>query len=214
MREEIRMNPRQTNVFGTGSSQVVTHCQICNGQNLESILFLGYLPPVNQMSVIGSRPEEQPAYPAELLICADCSLVQIGCVVDAKVLFPSEYPYTSSTTKNLRDNFNELHEECLRIVGLDSHDLVIDIGSNDGNLLSHFMDHKVLGVTPEAIGKKAIERGIPTIIDYFGPSVVESILEKQGQAKIVTATNVFAHIENIHAVLDGIVKLLGPINKS
>ena len=62
---------------GTGGSVVVERCQVCDSPDLESVLFLGYLPPVNQMRPVGQRPHEQPAYPAELLRCRQCQLVQI-----------------------------------------------------------------------------------------------------------------------------------------
>ena len=154
---------------GTGSSVVVESCQVCDHPDLDSILFLGYLPPVNRMNPIGAKPHEQPSYPAQLLYCLQCHLVQIGLTIDPQVLFPPEYPYTSSTTKILRNNFAELYVECGEIIDLSQEDLVVDIGSNDGNLLSNFKDHhRVLGITPEEIGHIAIERGIPTIIDYFG----------------------------------------------
>ena len=91
--------------YETGSSIVVERCQICDNDKLESIMFLGYLPPVNKMHPIGERPHEQPSYPAELLYCPKCHLVQLGLIVDPKILFPAEYPYTSSTTKILRENF-------------------------------------------------------------------------------------------------------------
>lgn len=195
--------------FKTGTSVVVEHCQVCDNPNLESILFLGYLPPVNKMHRIGERPKEESSYPAQLLFCPKCHLVQLGLIVDPGILFPPEYPYTSSTTKILRENFAELYMECTNLVNLKSNDLVIDIGSNDGNLLSNFKDrHNVLGVTPEEIGKIAIERGIPTIIDYFSHHVVERILRKNGQARIITATNVFAHIENINEIVKCIMLLL------
>jgi len=203
------MTDTKTAVFNTGSSTVVEKCQICDNTDLESIIFLGYLPPVNKMNIIGDKPHEQPSYPAELLYCPKCHLVQLGLVVDAKVLFPAEYPYTSSTTKILRDNFAELYTECSEIIDIDKEDLVVDIGSNDGNLLSNFKDaHRVLGITPEDIGKIAIERGIPTILDYFCEEVVDKVLAEEGKAKIITATNVFAHIENVHDVLKGIMNLL------
>jgi len=196
---------------GTGSSIVVDQCQVCDSTKLEPILFLGYLPPVNRMNPIGEKPHEQPSYPAQILYCPHCHLVQLGLVVDPKVIFPSEYPYTSSTTKILRENFTELYKECRIVMHLDKQDLVIDIGSNDGNLLSNFKDnHRVLGITPEAIGKLAIERGIPTIIDYFTSEVVSEVLKEQGQAKLITATNVFAHIENVNAIVDLIIQLLKP----
>ena len=195
--------------FGTGSSVVVDRCQICKNKNLKSVLFLGYLPPVNKMQNIGEHPSEQPSYPAQWLYCPRCHLVQLGLIVDPQILFPPEYPYTSSTTRVLRENFAELARECRRILDLKNDDLVVDIGSNDGNLLSNFKDHyRVLGVTPEDIGKMAIGRGIDTIIDFFDAGVVEKIIKTKGRAKIITATNVFAHMENVHQVLGNIKKLL------
>ena len=191
------------------SSRVVERCQVCDSPDLESILFLGYLPPVNTMRKLGEKPREESCYPAEMLYCPRCHLVQLGLTVDAGILFPPEYPYTSSTTSVLRENFAELYRECISMVALGAGDLVIDIGSNDGNLLMNFKDrHRVLGVTPEEIGKIAIERGIPTLIDYFTPRVASRILTEQGPAKVITATNVFAHMDGIHEVLDAIVRLL------
>lgn len=195
--------------FKTGSSQVVEKCQVCNFEKLIPILFLGFLPPVNKMQTFGSRPSEQPSYPAQWLYCSRCHLVQLGLIVDPLILFPPEYPYTSSTTKVLRENFAELFRECKRILDLKSDDLILDIGSNDGNLLSNFRDScRVLGVTPEEIGKMAQAKGIDTIIDFFDRRVVEKIIKTRGRAKVITATNVFAHMENIHEVVDNIKKLL------
>lgn len=93
---------------GTNSSVVVDRCQVCDSANLQTVIFIGYLPPVNAMPAIGSRPAEQPAYPAEVLRCAKCQLVQIGLIVDPAILFPPTYPYTSGTTRILRENFAEL----------------------------------------------------------------------------------------------------------
>ena len=89
------------------------------------------------------------------------------------------------------------------------NDLVIDIGSNDGNLLSNFKDkYRVLGVTPEIIGKLAIKKGVPTIIDYFENKSVQKILKKHGKAKLITATNVFAHIAEVNKLIKNIKKCL------
>lgn len=204
------MTKLKTNsVFGTGGSRIVEYCQVCRNADLKSVLFLGYLPPVNQLHPIGSKPKEQPSYPAELLYCSNCHLVQLGLVVDPQVIFPKEYPYTSGTTKVLRDNFADLGQEVRKIIGLKQDDLVVDIGSNDGTLLSNFVsDAKVLGVTPEDIGKLAIKKGIPTIQNYFRAEVVAKIKKEYGRAKIVTAANVFAHIEDVNEVLKNILSLL------
>ena len=154
----------QTLAAGTGSSVVVETCQVCDSPRLEEALFLGYLPPVNQMRRIGDRPSEQAAYPAQLLYCPKCSLVQLGLVVDPQVLFPPEYPYTSGTTKILRENFAELYQEARSILPLGAQDLIVDIGSNDGTLLENFhtAGHRVRGIEPSLVGNLAIDRGIPT----------------------------------------------------
>ena len=99
-----RMNQTASKFKDNQTSYIVENCHVCNNADLRSILFLGYLPPVNKMNPIRTRPAEQPAYPAEWLQCSKCKLVQIGLVVDPKILFPPEYPYTSSTTKILKEN--------------------------------------------------------------------------------------------------------------
>jgi len=205
----MKMKDILKKTYKTNKSVIVDSCQICGNKKLESIIFLGYMPPVNTMPKVGSKPQEEPSFPAQLLYCSKCHLVQIGLVVDPVILFPKSYPYTSGTTKVLRENFADLYEESSKIINLDTKDLVIDIGSNDGTLLSNFKDHsKVLGITPEDIGRLAIKNGIPTILDYFNDESVKLALKKYGKAKIVTAANVFAHIEHVHEVLDNVLKLL------
>ena len=195
---------------GTGSSVVVERCQICDYTPLQQVLFLGYLPPVNQMRTIGELPREQPAYPALWLVCPRCTLVQLGLIVDKEVLFPPEYPYTSGTTKILRDNFAEMYAESQTIAPMKPEDLAVDIGSNDGTLLSNFKygGHRVFGIEPSQVGNLANQRGIPTNIAFFGPAVAEETLRQYGPARVVTATNVFAHIEHTHEIVDSILRLL------
>ena len=190
-------------------SKPVLKCQISNSKKLKSIIFLGYLPPVNTLRKLNEVLVEEKSFPAELLYCPKSKLVQLGLVVDKKILFPFEYPYTSSTTKVLRDNFKELYKETTEKFNLNKNDMIIDIGSNDGNLLINFKKkYKILGITPERIGKLAIRKGIPTIIDYYNEKVVNNVLKKFGKAKIITATNVFAHIENINKIIKLILKSL------
>jgi hypothetical protein len=201
---------RQTKLaVGTNSSIVVERCQVCDSPELRSVLFIGYLPPVNAMPAIGTRPAEQPAYPAELLHCENCQLVQIGLIVDPAILFPPTYPYTSGTTKILRDNFAQLSREIAERYPLKKSGLIVDIGSNDGTLLSNFTEHaRVFGIEPTNAGKLAQQHGIPTLTSFFNRSAVEKTLAEHGKAKVVTATNVFAHIEDIHEIVDCIDNIL------
>lgn len=199
---------KDSTTFGTNSSITISGCQICQNPNLELILSLGYIPPVSTSQEI-NKAAGQMHYPTDFYYCPKCHLVQIGVIVDPKILFQPEYTYTSSTTRVLRENFMELYKECTNLIELSNKDLIVDIGSNDGNLLSNFKDnHKVLGITPENEGKTAIKKGIPTIIDFFSSSVVKKVIAKYGKAKIITATNVFAHIEDVNNVVKNILSLL------
>ena len=94
---------------GSGASVPVEACQVCGHDKLETVLSLGYMPPVNQMVAVGEVPRQLPWFPTTLLYCGNCELVQLGLAVDPVIIFPPEYPYTSGMTKLLRDNFAELY---------------------------------------------------------------------------------------------------------
>jgi hypothetical protein len=195
---------------GSGGSVVVERCQVCGSTDLDPVFFVGYLPPVNGMPLVGEAPREQPAYPAQVLSCRRCKLAQLGLIVDPEILFPPSYPYTSGTTKILRENFAELYAEVSRLYPLAASDLAVDIGSNDGTLLSNFhkAGHRVFGIEPTNAGKLANERGIRTLISFFNRAAVEHVVKDQGRANVVTATNVFAHIEDVGSVMEGVRHLL------
>jgi hypothetical protein len=200
----------EKSALGTGGSVVVDRCQISGSADLKSILFLGYLPPVNAMPLLGSALVEQSSFPAELLWCEESKLAQLGLVVDANILFPPSYPYTSGTTRVLRENFAQLAEEVSELYPLKENELIIDVGSNDGTLLSNFHDRgpRVLGIEPTNAAKLAREKGIPTLTTFFNATAVAQVLREHGKAKIVTAANVFAHIEDVNSVVKGIRNLM------
>src|SRR6202521_3836729 len=195
---------------GSGASVPVECCQVCGHAPLASVLSLGYMPPVNQMVSIGDVPRQQPWFPTNLLHCRNCDLVQLGLAVDPVIIFPPEYPYTSGTTRLLRDNFADLYRESTAMLGLGADDLVVDLGSNDGTLLSNFHNggHRVLGIEPTDVGDIANQRGIPTLKRYFGVDVAREVKNEYGPARIVTAANCFAHMEDGPAILACIVEMI------
>ena len=183
-------------------------CQFSNKKDLKLIISLGYLPPVNEFLKINSINSQSVFFPTDLVYSQSSKLVQLSTIVNKSIVFPKSYPYTSSTTKILRDNFAELFNECKKLINFNSKDLIVDIGSNDGNLLSNFKQIRRLGVTPENIGKLAIKKGIPTLLRYFDKNTANLIQKKYGKAKIITATNVFAHIDNITELMNNVLKVL------
>jgi C-methyltransferase C-terminal domain/Putative zinc binding domain/Methyltransferase domain len=197
---------------GSGASVPVECCQICGHAPLETVLSLGYMPPVNQMVQIGEVQRQQSWFPTNLLYCSNCELVQLGLAVDPVIIFPPEYPYTSGMTRILRDNFAELYAEASKMLGLTKADLAVDIGSNDGTLIANFQKggHRILGIEPTDVAKMANARGIPTIQRYFSTAVAREVKQDYGAAKVVTAANCFAHIEDVHAIVEGILEMLAP----
>jgi hypothetical protein len=192
------------------SSYVVRECQVCRSTALEPVAFAGYLPPVNQLRTIDAPIAEQPAYPARVLHCQNCQLVQLALVVDPRILFPPDYPYTSRTTKILRDNFAELYTEATSLVPFDSRTLVVDIGSNDGTLLSNFVrgGHPVCGIEPTERAHEANAAGVRTEMAFFDEQVATRVVKAHGKARAVIATNVFAHIDGAQNVVKTISEML------
>ncbi|MSP50831.1 MAG: class I SAM-dependent methyltransferase [Alphaproteobacteria bacterium] len=192
------------------NSRTIAACQACGRMGLEHVIFLGYVPTGNDMVAVGSPLGERPSFPLELVRCPTCALAQVTCVVSAKILYPASYTYRSNSTRILRDNFAELQRQCSRHLGLKAGDFVIDIGANDGTLLSPFRDagSRVLGIEPSDAAKDAVACGIASIQDYFTPQLARAVRTEYGPAKVVTATNVFAHIDDIHPAIEGIKELL------
>jgi SAM-dependent methyltransferase len=110
----------------------------------------------------------------------------------------------------LRDNFAELSREVDALYPLKPGQLVVDIGSNDGTLLSNFQREgvRVFGIEPTNAAKLAIERGIPSMIAFFNKESAGKAAADQGRAQIITCTNVFAHIEDIHSIVEAMLALL------
>ena len=175
------------------------------------VLFVGCLAPVNRMRPIGQPAQEENWYPAEMLYCQRCHLVQLGYAVDPHILFPPEYPYTSGTTRILRDNFASLYRESAALLSLQSSDLIVDIGSNDGTLLGNFAarGHRVVGIEPSLTAQIAERRGIRTLMTYFDRDAVETVKKVFGSPKVLTATNVFAHIHRVGELMANIAALVG-----
>ena len=197
--------------YGKSNSKPIDRCQVCGNTSLQSVIFLGYFPPVSTMPKVGEVAAEEPAYPLELLRCPECAMAQIGLEVDPKVLFHQDYTYRTRHTRILRDNFAELCREASALLKMSPNDLVVDIGSNDGTLLSNFQGagFQVLGIEPTQAAHDATERGIRTVNRFFNKKTAEDARREFGEAKLVTSANCFAHMSDIHGVMEGILALLG-----
>jgi SAM-dependent methyltransferase len=147
-----------------------------------------------------------------LFFCEACTHLQLLDVVDPKVLF-EHYVYVSGTSPAFIRHFGEYAEWLWTFNSMPRGSLVVDIGSNDGTLLSAFsrLGADVLGIDPaREIAHAASVKGIETIPQFFSPELAMDIARRRGPATIVTANNVFAHIDDLAAVLHGVGLLLAP----
>lgn len=189
----------------------IDRCQTCGFTKLEPVLRFGHMPRVHGHLTKEGLNEPEIKYPLNVVRCPKCYLVQLDYAVDPKIVFPPDYPYHTSTTNMLIRNFRALAKKEVEARKLTKKDLVIDIGSNDGTLLEGFKElgTKVLGVEPTDNAKIANKNGVKTLQKFFTSKLAKEIVKKHGHASVVTAANVFAHINNLYDLLEGVKTLIG-----
>lgn len=186
-------------------------CRLCTSMELRSFLDLGFTPPADSFLRREQLREAETWYPLEVLLCRDCGFVQLGHVVSPEVLYRHDYPYESSTTRSGQRHWAEFAATVSRRLALGEGDLVVDIGSNVGVLLAAFRENgaRILGVDPASNIVRIAERnGIETVNDFFSLDVARQIVAARGKAAVITATNVFAHVDDLHAFMRAVDLLL------
>lgn len=190
--------------------RIVISCRICKSTKLYKFLDLGSMPIPNGFRKKEELSKREVKYELACYFCEKCGLVQLTIVVDPEIMFRN-YVYIPSTSKVMMNNFSSLVHEAFIEKGLGETSMVIDIGSNDGSLLTFFKtyDCKVLGIDPaENIAKIAELNGVPTETVLFDSSSAKRIKKKYGRADVITATNVIAHIDNLYEMFKGVNVLL------
>ncbi len=187
-------------------------CRLCNGGRLTRVLELAPTPPANAFVSREELSRPQPSFPLDVFFCEDCRHVQLLDVVDPSILFEN-YVYVSGTSPSFVAHFEQYAKGILDQFKPAPGSLVLDIGSNDGTLLRFFQQAgmKVQGVDPARnIAEEATRKGINTMAAFFSPKLAAEIRAQQGPASVITANNVFAHIDNLEAIVEGIRTLLAP----
>ncbi|NRA46831.1 MAG: class I SAM-dependent methyltransferase [Oligoflexales bacterium] len=185
-------------------------CRLCKNDQLDLLMRLAPTPPANQFTPAPNI--DQPSIPLDLIKCTTCNHVQLGQVVSPEILF-SDYVYVSGTSKVFCKHFEDYSNSIVETEGLRASNFVVDIGSNDGTLLSFFKKRgmSVLGIDPaKKIAEEANSKGINTLNDFFNYNLAKEIVREHGRARVITANNAFAHIDNIGSVAEGIKHMLSP----
>ena len=197
---------------GSGLVRAVSACRGCKGGRLERVLSLGEQPPANAFLRADQLKDPEPRFPLDVDLCRGCALLQLRHSVSPELLFRN-YLYNSSTSPVFVQHFRDMADELSPRFGLGPGSLVVDVGSNDGILLRPFQAKgaRVLGVDPaENIARMATEGGVETWPRFFNPETAREVVARKGKADLVTATNVFAHVDDLDGVVEGVKALLGP----
>lgn len=179
-----------------------------NSTDLQPVISLGLSPLANNL--LDSPDQLDELYPLEMTYCPTSHNCQLSYIVPARQMF-NHYLYVSSTAKSFRDHFENTAKQYIKEFNLTSKSLVIDIGSNDGIALLPLQENniRVLGVEPAAnISLIANDRGVTTLNQYFTNGTADLILKNYGKAKLVTASNVFAHADNLEEIAKASFKVL------
>ena len=174
-------------------------------------LDLGHHPPSDQFRKKEQLNEAIIFYPLQVFLCEDCGFVQLGYVVPEQILYQDNYPYESSTTETGKKHYFEFAKSVVSKYKFSEEDLAVDIGSNVGVLLEGFklMGLQIQGVDPaQNICEIAEKRGIPTINDFFSSAAALRIIQTKGKASVITASNVFAHDDDLESFMRAIQILI------
>ena len=186
-------------------------CRLCSSKRLKIFLDLGNQPPSDQFIKDHNLNRKTIFYPLKVAHCMSCGFKQLNYVVDPKILYQDDYPYESSTTKAGYLHFDKFAETVISDFNLRERSIILDIGSNVGVLLNSFKKRKmkVFGVDPAAnICKIANKRGIKTFNSFFDRKFSNFFTKNFYKAKVITATNVFAHVNDLKEFMKNIKKVL------
>lgn len=190
----------------------MTTCIVCGSTDVRVFLDLGRMPLANKFLSEEELALPEPTYPLRVGFCMRCTHVQLMEHVPPSAMF-DDYLYISGMSDTLREHLHDLASIVVSRRGLGADDLVVDIGSNDGTLLSGFrrLGTRTLGVDPaKNLASIAAQKGIETHTGYFGLNTAEEIVGRQGPASAITTTNTFPHIPDLGDLIRGVDRLLKP----
>lgn len=198
--------------IATGASASTGRCRLCGAALTRTFVDLG-MSPLCESYVPADRVDAMESfYPLHALVCGSCFLVQLKEYVSAEAIF-SEYAYFSSFSTSWVKHAADYCSEMIDRLGLGPESLAVELASNDGYLLQHFAPLGVpaLGIEPAAnVAQAARDKGIETIVDFFGERLARQLVLKGRAADLVIGNNVLAQVPDLNDFVAGIRILLKP----
>jgi dTDP-4-dehydrorhamnose reductase/SAM-dependent methyltransferase len=176
------------------------NCRACGSDKMTKYLDLGIMPLANNLEFTSKLAKEKERYPLQIMFCEDCGLSQLSVVINPSKMF-SYYTYRSSVNGGYVKHCNRMAQQVSNRYNLNENSFVIDIAGNDGALLNEFkkvFNPKVLNIDPATnLTAIAEQQGVTSLAKFWGIETSKEVLENHGKADLITATNVFAHVDDI-----------------
>jgi SAM-dependent methyltransferase len=185
-------------------------CRACASTDLSLALPLAPTPLCDAYVQKERLERKQDIYPLDLYLCESCGLVQLVHVVDKEIIY-RDYIYVTTSSMGLSDHFESYVDSVLTRMSPPPGSLVVDVGSNDGTLLRAFQSQgmRVLGVEPSTeTARAATENGIETIAEFFDAGIADQMVRDSGRAQVITINNLFANIDDLDELMEGVSALL------
>lgn len=187
-------------------------CRNCRAPLRDLFIDLGETPLANSYLLERELALPERQFPLKAYVCRDCYLVQLEEYARPESIF-SDYAYFSSVSTSWVEHAYRFATFAIDEFGLTRHSSVIEVASNDGYLLRHFVDRgiPVLGIEPAAnVASVAQRAGIDTLVEFFGESLAAVLRANRGAADLIVCNNVVAHVPDLHDFIGGVKKLLAP----
>ncbi|OJT97406.1 MAG: methyltransferase [Alphaproteobacteria bacterium 65-7] len=194
-----------------GTTNEISGCEVCGGTKLVPILDLGLHPMCDDLVAVGdSRVCKE--YPIDILFCETCRTAHQRYQVPQQDLFPRTYHYRSRFTADVLNGMKSLVEAVEQRFGSLQGKLALDVGCNDGSLLGFFRDKgaRTVGIEPTGAAADARKAGHPVYNEFLSEEVADRLVAEHGKPDFIVFTNVFAHIEDLGAVLRALERLVSP----
>lgn len=189
------------------------NCRFCSEPLRTPLIDLFNSPASNSFLSQVQLNEPEVYFPLKVFICENCYLVQIDEYKKSDAIFNNEYVYFSSYSRSWLEHSRNYTVMMQKRFSLGKNSSVIEIASNDGYLLQYFkeMDIPVLGIEPTSnTAKVAIEKGIPSLISFFGTKLANQLKTENQQADLVLGNNVLAHVPDIVDFVKGLKIAMKP----
>lgn len=190
----------------------VPRCRFCDTPLRQTFVDLGMSPLCESYLSANQLNRVEPFYPLHVRVCGHCFLVQLEEYVSPEDIF-SDYAYFSSYSETWLAHAKAYAEQMTARFHLNTNSLVVEVASNDGYLLQHFVEKQipVLGIEPAAnTASVAVEKGVPTLVKFFGRTTARELVAHGKQADLLLGNNVLAQVPDLNDFVAGMKILLGP----